>query len=121
MAMECFRINPQREPIHSTQNSRRANDKHHQVLVVGPGEDAVTIQVELDGHIISAMLATGARPSVIDCNTLKQLNLDQEVIEDPSEVFGLCDSPIEVLGYIDVRIGFENHPPVRERQGIGHR
>ena len=43
---------------------RNQDGKH--VLVVGPGEDAVAIQVKIGTRFVSALLDTGARPSVID-------------------------------------------------------
>ena len=56
------------------------------------------------------MLDTGARLSVV-----RQLDLDRLVINDPGRVFGLCDNPIKVLGYIDVEIRVGTHQSVRER------
>ena len=92
------------------------SERSDQVFTVGLGEDAVTIQIEVEGHRISAMLDTGARPNVVDStvNTLQDLNLNQNIVDHPGQVFGLCDNPIKVLGYFDtVRVG--KHRPVKQR------
>ena len=62
--------------------------------MIGTGEDAVTIQVTLGGYKLAALLETGARSRVIDRNTLLELHLQQEIVEEPGKVLGLCDTPI---------------------------
>ena len=109
---ECFRNNPPREFNAKIRSGRERSD---QILTVGLGEDAATIQIELEGHCVSAMLDTGARPNVMDYNTLQELNLNQNMIDHPVQVFGLCDSPIKVLGYFDAEIRVGKHAPVRQR------
>ena len=69
----------------------------------------------LEGHKLAALLDTGAKPSVIDHNTLSELNLHQEVIKESGKVLGLCDTPIDVLGYIDAKVGVGKHPIIKLR------
>ena len=109
---ECFRNNPQREFNAKGRPSRERSD---QVFTVGLGEDAVTIRIEMEGHRVSAMLDTGARSNVVDYNTVQDLNLDQYIVDYPGQVFGLCDSPIKVLGYLDAEIRVGKHAPVKQR------
>ena len=61
------------------------------------------------------MLDTGARPSVIDRYTLQNLGLDKQMREDPSKVFGLCEAPVEVIGFVDVEVCVGTRAPVMQR------
>ena len=63
---------------------RRRSTVRDPVLVVGPGEDVVSIQVWVGDHTLLVMLDTGARPSVIDRYTLQNLGLDKQMKEDSS-------------------------------------
>ena len=52
-------------------------------------EDTVTLKVKIAGKEVSAVLDTGAKPSVIDLKTLAQLGLSCYIQPAPSCVFGL--------------------------------
>ena len=69
----------------------------------------------LDEYKLAALLDTGARPSVIDHNTLLELKLQQEIAKEPGKLLGLCDTPIEVLGNIDVKVQVGLRPGIRQR------
>ena len=101
--------------LNASSMSRSERERSDQVFTVGLGEDAVTIQIEVEGHCISAMLDTGARPNVVDYNTLQDLNLNQNLVDCPGQVFGLCDNPIKVLGYLDTEVRVGRHTPVKQR------
>ena len=75
-------------PEGSERRDEGDNNNKDPVLVVGPGEDAVSIQVRVGDHTLLAILDTGARPSVIDRYTLQNLGLDKQMREDQSKVFG---------------------------------
>ena len=109
---EYFRNNPPRE---FNAKIRSGHEKSDKIPTFGLGEDAVTIQIELEGHCVSAMLDTVARPNVMYYNTLQEINLNQNMIDHPGQVFGLCDSPIKVLGYLDAETRVGKHAPVRQR------
>ena len=94
---------------------RRRDERGGPVLLVGPGEDAVTIQVRVGHEEVCAMLDTGARPSVIDLNTAQNLGIDGDIIKVPSKVYGLCDSPVDVIGYVDAEICVGTRPPIVQR------
>ena len=64
-------------------------------------EEAVTVEVRINHHKTAAMLDTGAKPSVIDVGTLQRLELEGLVIPVPSEMYGLCNNPVKVIGYVD--------------------
>ena len=61
------------------------------------------------------MLDTGAKPSVIDRNTLGELNLEKQLVKAPGKVYGLCNSPVRVLGYVDALIQVGDETPVMQR------
>ena len=61
------------------------------------------------------MLDTGAKPCVIDRNTLAELKLGSELVRAPSEVYGPFSSPVQVLGYVDTLIQVGNERPVTQR------
>ena len=91
-----------------TSNKREHKNYRDRILAVGTGEDAVTVQVVFNGHELPALLDTGARPSVIDHSTLLRLDLEQNIIKEPGKMLGLCDNPINVLGYINAKVKVGN-------------
>ena len=70
-------------------------------------EDTVTLKVKISGKEVSAVLDTGAKPSVIDRKTLAQLGLSGHIQPVRSRVFGLGQKPVPVPGRVeaDVNIG----------------
>ena len=82
---------------------------------VSTGEDTVTVKVEVGAHKLAAILDTRAKPSVMDYNTARQLELIGNMVPAPSKVYGLCDNPVRVLGYIDGPIRIGHLDPVIER------
>ena len=95
--------------LNASSMSQSERERSDQVFTVGLEEDAVTIQIEVEGHCISAILDTGARPNVVEYNTLQDLNLNQNLVDRPGQVFGLCDNPIKVLGYLDTEVRMGRH------------
>ena len=104
-----------RGPRRKRQEGWRRDDNKDSVLVVGPGEGACSIQVRVGDHTLLAMLDTGARPSVIDRETLQNLRLERRIREGSSKVFGLCDAPVDVIGYVDVEVCVGTRAPVTQR------
>ena len=91
------------------------NFKREDVLPVNTYEETVTLQVKLGSKEIIAMLDTVAKPSLIDRNALSELNLQGQLVRAPNEVYGLCNSPVRVLGYVDVKIQVGVEKPVIQR------
>ena len=76
-------------------------------------EEAVTVEVYIGPHKVEAMLDTGARPSVIDINTARRLDLP--IIPAARRVYGLCNNPVRVSGYVDAMVQVGGMSPVMER------
>ena len=64
----------------------------------------MTLLLRIAGQEVAALLDTGAKPSVIDLGTVKRLGLEQDVREEPGRVYGLCKSPVQVRGSIEIPI-----------------
>ena len=78
------------------------------------GEESVSLKVGIAGRQVTALLDTGAKPSVIDLKTLSGLGLRKYLNPARSKVFGLCQSPVKVLGRIDVEVEIgQEHAVVR--------
>ena len=73
------------------------------------------IEVRIGQHKIAAMLDTGAKPSVMDIGTVRQLELEEMLVAAPSQVYGLCNNPVMVCGYAAVSIQVGTLEPVLER------
>ena len=77
------------------------------VYQVTMGESAVTVQVNIGGKRLAAMLDTGASPCVMDCDTAKRTRLLERMVPSRTDVYGLCNNPVPVLGYVDAEIFLE--------------
>ena len=84
----------------------------------GDREGSVTLEIMIEGNKKAALLDTGARPSIIDIRTLAQLGLEDKLVKSPDQVFGLCMSPVEVRGYVDVEIQVADETPVVTRMKV---
>ena len=85
------------------------------VYQVSTSENAVTLIVRIQGKEVAAMLDTGATPCVIDRGTVERLNLTQIIEHEPSKVYGLFNSPVQVLGYMMVKVKVGLHRPVVQK------
>ena len=63
---------------------------------LGDDEASVTIELKVNGHTVAAILDTGAKPSVVDTQTIQRLGLENLVVPAKSQVYGLCNSPVKV-------------------------
>ena len=53
-------------------------------------EDAVTLEVKIDGYQnVAALFDSGANPSILDKETLRRLGLMDKLTVNPSKVFRL--------------------------------
>lgn len=78
-------------------------------------EASVTIVLKVNGHTVAAILDTGAKPSVVDTLTIQRLGLENLVVPAKSRVYGLCNSPVQVTGYVEVPIQIVGEKPVHHR------
>ena len=67
-------------------------------------EESATIPVEIDYMPSRVLLDTGARIIALDAMTMKQLRLEDRQVAVGGEVFGVCNTPVKVIGYVEVRI-----------------
>ena len=74
-------------------------------------EDSVTLELMIGGRKVPALMDTGAKPSVIDFGTIQTLGLEEDIVEEPSRVYGLCKAPVQVKGYIEIPIQVGQHEP----------
>ena len=82
---------------------------------VSEKEEAVTVEVSISGRKIAAVLDTGARLSVMDVGTLRRLGLEDEMVVVPGRVYGLCNNPVRVRGYLEVAIQVGTNDALVER------
>ena len=99
----------------SSRRGGRGQKRRPNICQVYDQEEAVTIEVRIGQHKIAAMLDTGAKPSVMDIGTVRQLELEEMLVAAPSQVNGLCNNPVMVCGYADVSIQVGTLEPVLER------
>ena len=85
------------------------------VYQVTMGESAVTIQVKIGGRRLAAMFDTGASPCVMDSDTARKTRLFERMIPARTDVYGLCNNPVPVLGYADAEIFLERGEPAVQR------
>ena len=69
----------------------------------------------MEGQIIATILDTGARPSVIDTHTLDSLGLRERLVPKESTVYGLCETPVLVQGFVNVSVEVPGEVPIQSR------
>ena len=55
-----------------------------------------------------ALLDTGAKVSVMDVGTMRELKLEHKLMPSRGQVFGVCNIPVRVIGYVDAPIKITN-------------
>ena len=60
---------------------------------------------------LAAMLDTGASPCVMDSDNARKTRLFERMIPARTDVYGLCNNPVAVLGYADAEIFLERGEP----------
>ena len=103
------------KPFDCPNKTRKTVDHKRRVYQVSTGEESVTIRVGIGSQDVAAMLDTGAKPSVMDIDTAGQLQLAGSIVPSTSKVYGLCDNPVRVRGYVDAHIRIGNYESVVER------
>ena len=67
-------------------------------------EKSATVTVKVNGKSVRALLDTGARVNVMDTETLHDLGLAEKLINRTGQVYGVCSTPVQVRGYVNVAI-----------------
>ena len=102
---------------HDTTNCRNGGQERYQdkraggrryIKTVDRGgvgdEKAASISVKIQGQTICALLDTGARVNVMDKQTIDELGLTHHVKPESSHVYGICGTPVAVVGSIEIPI-----------------
>ena len=71
-------------------------------------ERSATISVKVNGMTTRALLDTGAKVSVMDVGTMRELKLEHKLMPSRGQVFGVCNIPVRVRGYVDAPIKITN-------------
>ena len=71
------------------------------------------VSIKLNNFENVVMLDSGAQPSVIDTETLGKLQIRYQI--HPSEVHGVCDTPIPMRGFVDLHVTLGNECPLKHR------
>ena len=69
-------------------------------------ELSVVLPIKLNGKSLTAILDSGAGPSVIDYNTNRNLGLEVLMNNKASRVYGLARKPVMVVGNINLILDF---------------
>ena len=67
-------------------------------------ERAASITVRVGDSSIQALLDTGAKVNVMDLRTLEELELTNYLRHDCGLVYGVCGTPITVVGSVEIPI-----------------
>ena len=79
------------------------------------GEGAIIVQVRIGGKRSVAMLHTGANLCVMDSGTAKRTKVLERMITARTDLYGLCNNPVPVIGYADADIFMERGEPIGQR------
>ncbi|KAI6651366.1 Retrovirus-related Pol polyprotein [Oopsacas minuta] len=72
---------------------------------IGPYDDkSASISVRVYGQPILALLDTGAKVNVVDRQTVEYLGLGQFIKPEIGHVYGVCGTPVSVVGSIEIPI-----------------
>ena len=72
------------------------------------GELSAALSVKLNGESVSALVDSGAGPSVIDIETVRDLGLEVELVNKTGKTFGLAKEPVEVIGTLKLTLDLGN-------------
>ena len=79
------------------------------------GESAVTVQANIGGKQLASMLDTGASFCLMDSDNAKRTRLFERMVPARTDVYGLCNNPLPILGYVDAEIFQERGEPTVQR------
>ena len=69
---------------------------------------AAALSVKLNGKPVSALVGSGAGPSVIDIEAVRDLGLEAQLITKEGKIFGLAKEPVEVVGMLKLSLDLGN-------------
>ena len=64
--------------------------------------------MKINGEPVSALLDSGAGPSVMDLQTVRNLGLETHMRNISNKIFGLAQEPINVVGRLEVLLDLGN-------------
>ena len=108
-------------------NDRKSSGSKYKVMQAGlrngNSELSVVLPLTLNGEPITALLDSGAGPSVLDIRTVCDLGLDAEMTRKTGKMFGLSQDPVEVIGTITLTLdlGDEKSFSTHLRYSTGHK
>ena len=78
-------------------------------------ELCVVVKAEINGVPTTVILDSGAGPSVLDYDTLKNLGLAKYLNENPSNIYGLSQAPVAVIGNAHLTVDLGDNQIVLQR------
>ena len=69
---------------------------------------SVALPIKINGESVSALIDSGAGPSVIDFQSICDLGLKTQVICKTDKIFGLAREPVGVVGTLDLTLDLGN-------------
>ena len=89
-------------------SDRKSSGSKYKVMQAGQrngnSEMSAVLPVTLNGEPITALLDSGAGPSVLDIRTVCDLGLDSKMTRKTGKVFGLSQDPVEVIGRVTLTL-----------------
>ena len=73
----------------------------------------VVLPVKINGKSVSALLDSGAGPSVMDLQTVRNLGLQEHMRSISNKIFGLTQEPVNVVGRLEVLLDLGDNQIVR--------
>ncbi|KAI6661486.1 hypothetical protein LOD99_13359 [Oopsacas minuta] len=98
---------PCQRPRRDSYQDKRTGVRDYIKLVdqIGPYDDkSASISVRVYGLPILALLDTGAKVNVVDRQTVEYLGLGQFIKPEIEHVYGVCGTPVSVVGSIEIPI-----------------
>ena len=99
------------DPANCLNNDQDSTKRDYVKVVSDPAtsvESAVTLEVKINGVRLLAMLDTGAKPSVMDKRTLREISGYDAKRAESDHVYGLDNNPIAVLGCVNIEVDLDD-------------
>ena len=97
---------------------QKLGEPNRRVMRIGrssAGEEmSVYLPIKLNGESLSALLDSGAGPSVIDLHTLRTLGLESELNTKSGKIFGISQDPVEIVGTVQLELDLGNEQTVTQ-------
>ena len=88
--------------------SSKSGRDGHRVFVARTDQSSpelsVVLSVKINGNPVTVILDSGAGPSVLDYETLSELGLTKYLQDNSSQIYGLSQAPVTVIGSADLTV-----------------